>query len=164
MTAIQSFLHKPNLTEAQRAEIDKAIAYFSTPRAKMIFGTSRDVTKRNDAAQAFNKITNIEQFADYLNVFIKAFALHGDRTNWRARWSSNTIDVAFNNYSVFQDRAFLMVGILSKEGISDSNACRTIKLVSNGELNSIDITICVRCCCCQNLRWFYLIVPFYHQF
>ncbi|KGR02967.1 hypothetical protein MEQ_01198 [Candida albicans P87] len=143
MTAIQSFLHKPNLTEAQRAEIDKAIAYFSTPRAKMIFGTSRDVTKRNDAAQAFNKITNIEQFADYLNVFIKAFALHGDRTNWRARWSSNTIDVAFNNYSVFQDRAFLMVGILSKEGISDSNACRTIKLVSNGELNSIDITICV---------------------
>ena len=36
-----------------------------------------------------------------------------------------------------------MVGILSKEGISDSNACRTIKLVSNGELNSIDITICV---------------------
>ena len=36
MTAIQSFLHKPNLTEAQRAEIDKAIAYFSTPRAKMI--------------------------------------------------------------------------------------------------------------------------------
>ena len=30
MTAIQSFLHKPNLTEAQRAEIDKAIAFFNS--------------------------------------------------------------------------------------------------------------------------------------
>ena len=45
MTAIQSFLHKPNLTEAQRAEIDKAIAYFQLQELKMIFGTSRDVTK-----------------------------------------------------------------------------------------------------------------------
>ncbi|KAL6451004.1 IRA2 Inhibitory regulator protein IRA2 [Candida maltosa Xu316] len=143
MTAIQSLLHKPGITDFQIKKIDEAIAYFSTPRAKMIFGTSRESNYVTDVAQTFNRISNFERLSDYLNEFIKVFASREDRANWKARWSSNAIDVAFNNYSLFQDRAVLIVGILAKEGISDSTASRTIKLVSNGELKSINLTICV---------------------
>lgn len=143
MTAIQSLLHKPGITELQQRKIDEAIAYFSTPRAKMIFGTSRDTTYVNDIGQTFNRISNFERFTDYLNEFIDIFGSTEDRTAWRARWSSKAIDVAFNNFSLFQDRAVLVVGILAKQGISDSTACRTIKLISNGELHSIKLAICV---------------------
>ncbi|RCK63471.1 Inhibitory regulator protein IRA1 [Candida viswanathii] len=143
MTAIQSLLHKPGITEIQQKKIDEAIAYFSTPRAKMIFGTNRDTNNINDIGQTFNRISNFERFTDYLNDFLEIFGSTEDRTNWRARWSSKAIDVAFNNYSLFQDRAVLVVGILAKQGISDSTACRTIKLISNGALHSIKLAICV---------------------
>ena len=109
----------------------------------MIFGTSRDTTYVNDIGQTFNRISNFERFTDYLNEFIDIFGSTEDRTAWRARWSSKAIDVAFNNFSLFQDRAVLVVGILAKQGISDSTACRTIKLISNGELHSIKLAICV---------------------
>ncbi|EGW32510.1 ras GTPase activating protein RasGAP/neurofibromin [Spathaspora passalidarum NRRL Y-27907] len=140
---IQSFLHKPDLTEAEQKLVDDTIEYFSTLRAKMLFGMTRDSNSSLDISQSFNRITNFEVLCDYLNEFISAISSTDDKTNWKSRWCSNAIDVAFSKDSLFQDRAILIVGILSKSGISDSTACRTIKLVANGELPNLDFVICI---------------------
>ncbi|KAI5961403.1 IRA2 [Candida pseudojiufengensis] len=143
ISAVQSFLHKPKLTNHQQKVINSTIEYFSSPRAKMLFGMTRDLKSSLDVGQSFNRIMNFEILCDYLNEFIQVVSTSDDKTHWKARWSSNAIDVAFNNYSLFQDRAIVIVGILSKTGVTDSIACRTIKLVAHGELHSIDTVICV---------------------
>ncbi|KAI5954646.1 IRA2 [Candida jiufengensis] len=143
ISAVQSFLHKPNLTDHQQEVINNTIEYFSSLRAKMLFGMTRDLKSTLDIGQSFNRITNFEVLCDYLNEFIQVVSTSDDKTHWKARWSSNAIDVAFNNYSLFQNRAIVVVGILSKTGVTDSIACRTIKLVAHGELQSIDTVICI---------------------
>ncbi|KAI5964022.1 IRA2 [Candida theae] len=143
ISTVQSFLHKPNLTSHQQDVINNTIEYFTTPRAKMLFGMTREAKPLADIGQAFNRIINFEVLCDYLNEFIEVVSTSDDKTNWKARWSSNAIDVAFNNFSLFQDNAILVVGILAKRGITDSVACRTIKLVAHGELRRIDTVICV---------------------
>lgn len=142
ISTVQSFLHKPNLTSYQQDVINNTIEYFTTPRAKMLFGMTREAKSLADIGQAFNRIINFEVLCDYLNEFIEVVSTSDDKTNWKARWSSNAIDVAFNNFSLFQDKAILVVGILAKQGITDSVACRTIKLVAHGELRRIDTVIC----------------------
>lgn len=143
ISTVQSFLHKPNLTSYQQDVINNTIEYFTTPRAKMLFGMTRESKSLADIGQAFNRIMNFEVLCDYLNEFIEVVSTSDDKTNWKARWSSNAIDVAFNNFSLFQDKAILVVGILAKRGITDSVACRSIKLVAHGELRRIDTVICI---------------------
>lgn len=143
ISTVQSFLHKPNLTNYQQDVINNTIEYFTTPRAKMLFGMTRESRSLAETGQAFNRIINFEVLCDYLNEFIEVVSTSDDKTNWKGRWSSNAIDVAFNNFSLFQDKAILVVGILAKRGITDSVACRTIKLVAHGELQRIDTVICV---------------------
>ncbi|CAK9436789.1 uncharacterized protein LODBEIA_P13110 [Lodderomyces beijingensis] len=143
ISAVHSFLHKPRLTQQQQTVINSTIEYFSSPRAKMLFNMSRDSKSSLDAIQIFNRIANFEVLCDYLNEFIYAVSSSDDKTNWKARWSSNSIDVAFNKNSLFQDRAVLVAGILAKNGVSDSFACRAIKLLSRGDIRGIDRLICV---------------------
>ncbi|RLV94789.1 Inhibitory regulator protein IRA2 [Spathaspora sp. JA1] len=140
---IQSFLHKPDLTQSEQKLVDDTIEYFSTLRAKMLFGMTRESNSSLDVSQSFNRISNFEVLCDYVNEFISAISTTDDKTNWKSRWCSNAIDVAFSKDSMFQDRAILIVGILSKSGISDSTACRAIKLVANGELPNLDYVICI---------------------
>ncbi|KAG7660703.1 IRA2 [[Candida] subhashii] len=140
---IQSFLHKPDLSDSEQKIVDETIEYFSTPRAKMLFGMTRDSSSGLDVSQTFNRLSNFEVLCDYLNGFISAVSTSDDKTNWKSRWCSNAIDVAFSKDSLFQDRAILIVGILSKNGISDSTACRSLKLVSDGELHTLDFVVCI---------------------
>ncbi|CAI5757203.1 unnamed protein product [Candida verbasci] len=142
ISSVQSFLHKPSLTNSEQNSINETIEYFTTPRAKMLFGMTRDLKSSQDVSQSFNRISNFEILCDYLNEVIDIVSTSDDKTNWRSRWASNSIDVAFNNFSLFQDRAVLIVGILSKSGINDSTACRSLKLISKGELHNIGIVIC----------------------
>lgn len=143
ISLIQSFLHKPDLTEKEQKTVDETIEYFSTPRAKMLFGMTRDSSSGLDISQTFNRISNFEILCDYLNGFISVVSTSDDNTNWKSRWCSNAIDVAFTQDSLFQDRAILVVGILSKNGVNDSTACRTLKLVSGSDLNSLDFVVCI---------------------
>lgn len=143
ISSTQSFLHTPRLSQEQLNVIDLTIEFFSSPRAKMLFGMTRDSKSAMDVSQTFNRIANFEILCEYLNGFIDAVSTSDDRSQWKARWASNSIDVAFNNHSLFQDRAVLITGILAKRGITDSLACRAIKTISRGQLQTIDIVICI---------------------
>ncbi|KAI3402447.2 IRA2 [Candida oxycetoniae] len=142
ISTVQSFLHKPRLTVRQQDNINQTIEYFSTPRAKMLFGMTRDVKSILDVGQSFNRIANFEVLCDYLDEFIDVVSSSDDKTNWKARWSSNAFDVAFDKYSLFQNRAVLVAGILAKSGLTDSIACRAIKLIAHGKLRSIETVMC----------------------
>ena len=58
ISTVQSFLHKPNLTSYQQDVINNTIEYFTTPRAKMLFGMTRESKSLADIGQAFNRIMN----------------------------------------------------------------------------------------------------------
>ncbi|KAK6455475.1 ras GTPase activating protein RasGAP/neurofibromin [Scheffersomyces xylosifermentans] len=138
---IQSFLHKPELTDEEQNVVDETITYFSSQRARMLFGVTRDITTAGaDVSQLYNRASNFEVLCDYLNDFINALGSSEDRSAWRARWCSYAIDVAFCKDSIFQSRAILVVGILSKTGITDSTACRSLKLIANGDVSTLDFT------------------------
>ncbi|EAZ62896.2 Ras GTPase activating protein RasGAP/neurofibromin [Scheffersomyces stipitis CBS 6054] len=138
---IQSFLHKPDLSDDEQQVVDETIDYFSSQRAKMLFGVTRDISNSGaDASQLYNRASNFEVLCDYLNDFIGALGSAEDKTTWRATWCSYAIDVAFSKESTFQSRAILVVGILSKSGINDSTACRSLKLIANGDISTLDFT------------------------
>ncbi|KAK6463983.1 ras GTPase activating protein RasGAP/neurofibromin [Scheffersomyces coipomensis] len=138
---IQSFLHKPELTPEQEKVVDDTINYFSSQRAKMLFGMTRDITSSAvDVGQIYNRATNFEILCDYLNDFILAIGSTDDTKVWRARWCSYTIDVAFSKESLFQSRGILVYGILAKSGINDSTACRGLKLIANGDVSTLEYT------------------------
>ena len=144
---IQSFYHKPNLTEEEQVRIDDSIEYFSSQRAKMLFGVTREISNSNstgsgtDTSQAYNRALNFEVLCDYLNDFITTLGNVEDRNAWRSQWISNAIDVAFSTDSIFQTRALLVVGILSKSGVVDSVASKILKYIATNEIKSLDVII-----------------------
>lgn len=145
LNLIQSFLHKPNLTDVEQEKVDEAIEYFSSQRAKMLFGVTREINSTNlntnaDTGQTFNRILNFEILCDYLNDFINVLGCTEDKHNWRSHWVMNAMNVAFARDSIFQTRALLVVGILSKRGVVDSIASKFLKIIATAELNTLEVT------------------------
>lgn len=138
INTIQSFVHRPHVNEEQVEQIENTISYFSGQRAKMLFGMTRERSSPLDASQVYNRATSFEILCDYLNEFIDKVGSLDDRFRWRSRWSSRSLDVAFKTKSIFQGRAVLVVGILSKGGISDSTTSRIMKMLGRHEAVDID--------------------------
>mmetsp|Transcript_6090 Transcript_6090/g.7475 ORF Transcript_6090/g.7475 Transcript_6090/m.7475 type:complete len:2693 (+) Transcript_6090:217-8295(+) len=152
INTIQSFFHKPGLTEKQQTAVDETLSYFSGQRAKMLFGLTRDKNiSRSDLSQSYNRATSFEVLCQYLKDFIVELGSSDERSNWKSRWCSYAIDVAFSTTSIFQVRAILVVGILSQDGVNDSTVSRIFKLVCQQPISSLDhlnyLTIsCARIC------------------
>lgn len=137
INTIESFLHKPELTEVERLVVEDTLTYFTGQRARMLFGLTRDkVSGAADISQLYSRAAGFETLCDYLNGFITVLGSADDRSGWRAQWSSAALDVAFVNSSIFQARAILVVGILSKTGINDQAASRMLKLMSQNSFNN----------------------------
>lgn len=137
INTIQSFFNKPDLSNDEQKTVEATLTYFSGQRAKMLFGLTRDkVSTSSDINQAYNRAISFEVLCDYLNEFINKLGSSDDKSIWRARWSSYAMDVAFTESSLFQVRAILVVGILSKPGISDQTAAQLFKLVSRNAFNN----------------------------
>ncbi|EGV64718.1 Ras GTPase activating protein ira2 [Yamadazyma tenuis] len=137
INTIQSFFNKPDLTEIEEKTVEETLAYFSGQRAKMLFGLTREkTTATSDINQLYNRAASFETLCDYLNEFITVLGSADDRSGWRSRWCSYAMDVAFSNSSLFQFRAILVVGILSKSGISDHTATNMLKLMSRTSFNN----------------------------
>lgn len=137
INTIQSFLHKPDLTEIEQKTVEETLTYFSGQRAKMLFGLTREKSSTvSDVGQLYNRAASFETLCDYLNEFITVLGSADDRSGWRSRWCSYAIDVAFADSSLFQVRAMLVVGILSKNGISDHTASKMLKLMSRNSFHN----------------------------
>ncbi|CAN3359312.1 hypothetical protein DICA3_D03004 [Diutina catenulata] len=139
---IQSFFHKPGITEEEAALVDESIAYFSDARARMLFGVSRDIASTGavDVSQMYNRAVNFEVLCDYLDNFLRRLGSSEDKLMWRSRWVTNATEVAMQQDSIFQNRATIVVGILSKQGITDSIASKFLKVIATDDIGGLDLT------------------------
>lgn len=138
INTIQSFLHKPAVTPEEEKKISETINYFSSQRARMLFGVNRERSAVADASQIYNRAASFEILCDYLNEFISCVGSADDRFRWRSRWCSRAVDVVFQTKSMFQNRAVLVFGILSKNGISDSASTRLFKMMGKHDNISLE--------------------------
>lgn len=136
---VQSFLHKPDLTTAESQAIEATLTYLLGQRAHLLFGIKVDsYLSPADIAQIYNRATSFEILCDHLLKFLSDLGTSTDSlANWRSGWCTDAIDVAFCRTSVFQSRAILLVGVLSKYGIGDSLALRILKVTSRQRINSL---------------------------
>lgn len=129
INTIQSFSGNPNLTAEQSKLIDTSIEYFSSQRAKMLFGlNSRERATISDMIQFYNKAAAFELFCDTLLDFISKMGSADDRIRWMTRWSSLSMEIAFSK-SFFQKRALVGVATLARSGVSDATSSRVLKLL-----------------------------------
>lgn len=140
INTVQSFVHRPDLSDLQRDIIETSIEYFTSQRARMLFGfTSGDRGKGPDATHLFNRAAAFDLLCDKLKNFMLLVGSSDDRIRWTARWSSLAMEIAFSSGSLFQRRAITLVGTLARAGISDQAGGRMMKmLVDNkyGEPNT----------------------------
>lgn len=130
INTVQSFVHKPDLSEKQRELIEGSIEYFTSQRARMLFGfSSGDRSKGSDATHLFNRATAFDLLCDQLKSFMLLVGTSDDRIRWTARWSSLAMEMAFSAGSLFQRRAITLVGTLARSGISDSAGGRMMKML-----------------------------------
>lgn len=138
INTIQSFLHKTDITEVEAQAVDETLKYFTSQRARMLFGLTRDkTTSQSDPSQAYNKALNIGVLCEYLKQFMYVIGPQDDSFNYIMQWFSDSIDVVLKKNSIFKIRAFLVVSVLSKEGITDFVAFRLLKSVSQKTVSNI---------------------------
>lgn len=145
LNLIQSFLHKPGLTDLEQKKVDESIEYFSSQRAKMLFGVTREINSSNlstssDTGQIYNKVLNFKVLCDYLNDFISVLGNSEDINTWRSHWVMNGMEVAFASDSIFQARALLVVGILSQHGVVESIASKFLEIIATIDMSNLELT------------------------
>lgn len=139
INTIQSFTQKPGLSEAQSTHIDKTLDYFTSQRAKMLFGfKASERVKAQDASHVFNRTTASDFLCDTLKQFMLSIGSADDRIRWTSRWSALSMEIAFSNGSQFQRRAISLVGSLSRSGISDSTGGRVLRLLVDQRYTDVD--------------------------
>lgn len=148
INTLRAFSQNPKLTESQGDLINSTVDYFSSQRAKMLFGlTSRERATHWDAVQSYNRAMSFELLCDNLHDFICQMGSADEKTRWLLRWLSLSMDIAFGN-SLFQRRALMVVCTLARQGISDSTGGKILKLVSSMLLTRNDFSFdCMMCYC-----------------
>lgn len=142
INTIHSFLKKKGVTQREQEIVSNTLSYFTSQRARMLFGMAREHNRTaTEIGQIFSRAASFEILCDYLSELVLTLGDASLRTNWLSRWCSYAIDVAFLRDSMFQTRAVLLVGILSKKGINDSTASRVLKMVSKHTVFSLDYLV-----------------------
>lgn len=130
INTVQSFVHKCDLTSQQRELIESSIEYFTSQRARMLFGfSSGDRSKGSDVTHLYNRATAFDLLCDKLRSFMLLVGSPDDKIRWTSRWSSLAMEIAFSSGSLFQRRAITLVGTLARTGISDSAGGRMMRML-----------------------------------
>lgn len=140
INTIQSFLHKPGLTAEQSRQIEETLDYFSSQRARMLFGfNAGERAKTQDALHVFNRTAASDVLCDNLKQFMLQIGSPDDRIRWTTRWLLLLMEIAFSNGSQFQRRAISLVGSLSRSGISDSTGGRVLRLLVDQRYDDVEV-------------------------
>lgn len=142
INTVQAFVHKPHITAHQVEKVEDIIKFFSSQRARMLFGlTGANRLLQVENSQIFNRALTFETLCDQLDGFIDALGNSDDKFRWRLRWTLRSVDVAFQRDSIFHHRAFLVVGMLSRLGINDSTVSRITKMMGRESTTSMSHVI-----------------------
>ncbi|RKP30333.1 hypothetical protein METBISCDRAFT_16641 [Metschnikowia bicuspidata] len=147
INTLRAFAQKPGLSPRQTALIDSTVDYFSSPRAKMLFGfTSKDRVAPFDPVQNFNRAVALDLLCDTLHDFLCQMGSGDETRAWLLRWSSLLMDIAFSSL-LYQRRALMVVCTLARAGVSDSSGGRLLRLISRMQLRDSAFAFeCALCC------------------
>ncbi|KAG0688854.1 mitotic spindle checkpoint protein Bub3 [Pichia californica] len=139
-----SYLSKPSLTVEQHDMIKDKIELLNGARFRMLFGLTRDdneLFKRNklmgtDISSKANAITTL---CELLTEFLQDFCLPEEYELQMIKWNSCVCKVAFDYNAQLQSRAILVMGSLTKQGISSLLVMRFISLLRKNGLKAMAI-------------------------
>ena len=144
---LRAFAQKPGFSPRQTALIDSTVDYFSSPRAKILFGfTSKDRVAPFDPVHYFNRAVALDLLCDTLHDFLCQMGSGGETRAWLLRWSSLLMDIAFSSL-LYQRRALIVVCTLARAGVSDSSCGRLLRLVSRMLLRDSALEFLSALCC-----------------
>lgn len=135
-----SYLSKPTLTDEQHSLIRNQIELLNGPRFRMLFGLTRDdddVFRHNrmlgtDVSSKANAITTL---CDLLTSFLQNYLDSEEYELQMIRWNSSVYKLSFDDDAQLQSRAILIMGSLTKQGISNVLVLKFISLVRTKALN-----------------------------
>ncbi|VEU22382.1 DEKNAAC103594 [Brettanomyces naardenensis] len=134
---LHSYLAREGLTEAQRSRIRDQIELLNGARFRMLFGLTREDSSelftRTSSALAPGEVINragaVTALCDLLVGFLKEFCNADDYDSQLARWNGYVMTVAFDQKSQLRGQAVLILGSLTKEGISSALLARFLGLL-----------------------------------
>lgn len=147
INTVHSFCHKPDLNEEENKVIKQTILFFGGQKAKMLFALNRESHANADYSQAYLKASGIDLFCNVMKEFIVTLGCNDDISYWKSRWATHATNLSFKKNSIFKERAIVLLGILSKDGINDSAALRILKLITKSDVDAVvhETYLCIAC-------------------
>lgn len=142
-----SYLSKPSLTIAQHVLIKKQIELLNGARFRMLFGLTREDDDRrfklqkivgSDIISRANAVTTL---CDLLTSFLHDYLDSDEYELQMIKWNLNVCKLAFDETRQLQSRAILVMGSLTKQGISDSLLFKVITLLETKAYNYVNSTV-----------------------
>lgn len=133
--AFHAYLSKPSLTKERYVIIKNEIELINGPRFRMLFGLTRE---DNDeiygsfkiiGSEISNKANAVSTLCELLTSFLENDSGHEEYLLQIIKWNANVSKIAFDSNSQLQSRAILILGSLTKQGISDELILKLINLL-----------------------------------
>lgn len=140
LNLLHSFLTDPKLTPENKVKLKKITNHFTSDRARILFGLNRDNNDSfgTDIASFSTKLSAMESLVNLLTQAIEIAGTNNKDIVWYARWNRYVIDSACKKDSVLRGRSFLLLGVLSKTGVTDDLVVKILEMVA--EVSTENIT------------------------
>lgn len=142
--AFHSYLSKPMLANRGREVVERNIALMNSARFKLLFGLTREddsphlVVKKLTGTEMVNKCHSISSLCDIFTAFLRDFSDNDEYELHMIKWQSYVMRITLKDDLLFQPRAILVLGSLTKQGMSGNIVRRVLKLV---EVSSTSLLI-----------------------
>ena len=138
-----SYLSKPTLTAEQHLLIKDQIELLNGARFRMLFGLTREDDRKINENDGFdievsNRSVAIITLCDLLTKFLKNDVNPEDYILQMIKWSSCICKIAFDSELQLQNRAILILGSISKQGISGMLLLKILELLRKVGLQYVD--------------------------
>lgn len=139
LNVVQSFLAKKSLPQESRAIIFTTVEHFTSHRSRLLFGLNRDSPDsfETEISKFTNRITTTESLVASLLEVIE-LAGENNKPIWITRWNRYALDAVCKPDSVLRGRALVLLGILSKGGVSDELVRTVLEYVAEMSAESPD--------------------------
>jgi hypothetical protein len=129
-----SYLSKPSLTDKQHSTIQKQIELLNGARFRMLFGLTREDDEFFEpfkiiGSEISNKANAVTTLCDLLTSFLENDLNHEEYALQMVKWNLCVSKIAFDETSQLQSKAILVMGSLTKQGVSNSFVLKFIDLL-----------------------------------
>ncbi|ODQ67869.1 hypothetical protein NADFUDRAFT_63377 [Nadsonia fulvescens var. elongata DSM 6958] len=155
MNAAHSFSVSDKLTSEKKDKLEGLLLEMAEPRIKLIFGLTSDA-ERVIVGESSNPIiskTHLENASSLMLEIIEVVGTVEEANIWRSRWTHFVVQVAFNNNSILQGRAMVLLGCLAKTEVDNEIIMNIITIICDvfsmstvDEVSREDLLVCCLSC------------------